>query len=97
MHTLPLSQPLIPQRPAPHLGHMPDGHLVLHCGPSRRRKLKAWVLLRLRYGFQAARGDEGLLLVWGEIRLRVRQGRALVLVSDSDAGDVLLRGLCGEL
>ncbi len=70
---------------------------MLHCGPSRRRKLKAWVLLRLRYGFQAMTGDEGRLLVWGEIRLRVPEGRELVLVSDSDVGDVLLRGLCGEL
>lgn len=51
MHTLSLSRTLIPQRLAPRLGRMPDGRLALHCGPSRRRKLKAWVLLRLRYGF----------------------------------------------
>ncbi|MDM4772352.1 hypothetical protein [Solimonas sp. SE-A11] len=79
------------------MGRAADGHLSLHCGPSRRRKLKAWVLLRLRYGFQPAVGDESRLLVWGAIRLRVLEGPELTLVSDSAVGDVLLRGLCGEL
>lgn len=55
------------------------------------------MLLRLRYGFQPQAGDEGRLLVWGEIRLRVLDTRGLTLVSDSDVGDVLLRGLCGEV
>ena len=84
-------------RPAPRLQHGHDGHLRLHCGPSRRRKLKVWMLLRLRYGLQLVAGDEYRLLVWGEIRLRVIAGQELMLVSDSDIGDVLLRCLCSEL
>ncbi len=86
-----------PQTVAPRLYRRGDGHLGLQCGPSRRRKLKVWMLLRLRYGFQPRAGDEGRLLVWGEIRLRLLAAPGLTLVSDSDVGDVLLRALCSEL
>ncbi len=85
------------QAVAPRLYRRGDGHLGLQCGPFRRRKLKVWMLLRLRYGFQPRAGDDGRLLVWGEIRLRVLETPGLMLVSDSDVGDVLLRVLCGEV
>lgn len=55
------------------------------------------MLLRLRYGFQPWAGSEGRLLVWGDIRLRVLAAPGLTLVSDSDVGDAVLRGLCGEV
>ena len=55
------------------------------------------MLLRLKYGFQPRAGGEDRLLVWGDIRLRVLEAPGLTLVSDSDVGDVLLRGLCGEV
>lgn len=82
-------------RVAPRLQRRADGHLSLHCGPSRRRRLKVWILLRLRYGFLPMAG--GSLLVWGGIALRVTDEGGLTLVSDSDLADALLRSLYGEL
>ncbi|AXQ31509.1 hypothetical protein D0B54_23730 [Solimonas sp. K1W22B-7] len=74
-----------------------DGHLSLNCGPSRRRKLKVWMLLRLRYGLAPQAGSDGCRFVRGDIRLRVQDGAGLSLVSDSDVADVLLRRLWAEL
>ena len=95
---IPLSgTPCAIPRTAPHLYRRGNGHLGLRCGPSRRRKLKVWMLLRLRYGFRPLGGGDEQLLVWGNVRLRVLDGQGLVLVSDSDLADALLRSLCGEL
>ncbi len=84
-------------RPPPRLHRSRDGHLSLHCGPSRRRKLKVWMLLRLRYGLSPQLRDERCWFVRGDIRLQVQDGAGLSLVSDSDIADVLLRRLCAEL
>jgi len=95
MHSLTSRTPCATPRAAPRLQRRADGHLSLHCGASRRRRLKAWILLRLRYRFLPMAG--GCLLVWGGVALRVRDEHGLTLASDSDLADALLRSLCGEL
>jgi len=81
---------------APQLRRRRDGHLSLHCGASRRRKLKVWMLLRLRHGFLPLPHGVERVFVKNAIRLRIRADPALSLLSDSDAGDEFLRRFGSE-
>lgn len=95
METITAVPDFFASRPPPRLRRNHSGHLTLHCGPSKRRKLKVWVLLRLRHGFCPLPDGGERILVRGNIRLRVciDDQSELSVTAESGAGDAFLRRL----